>query len=90
MSVNRESAARLAKKSEEDNITTVLCTWIVIDGCNLVKLTILTAKALPTWLAHTGEGSMAVYATLRTLLVAWKRCALVIDFWSTTYNAFYS
>lgn len=59
----------------------------IIEGCKLVKLTILAAEPLPTWLAHTGEGSVAVSAALRTLLVAWIRRALVTDLWSATYNA---
>lgn len=52
-----------------------------VKGCKMVELTILAAQTLPAWLAHTGEESMAVYATLRTLLVAWIRRALVADLW---------
>lgn len=52
-----------------------------------MKLTILAAEPLPTWFAHTGKGSVAVSATLRTLLVAWIRRALVTDLWSATCNA---
>lgn len=63
---------------------------LITERCKLAKLTILAAEPLPAWLAHTGEESMAVYATLRTLLVAWIRRALVADLWSTTRNAFYT
>lgn len=87
-----ESVARLALShlSKEEHITAVFALGFIIQGCKQVKLTILAANPLPTWLAHTGEGSVIVYATLRTLLVAWIRRALVTDLWSTTYKAFYT
>lgn len=49
----------------------------------MMKLTIFTARPRPTWFAHTGEGGMAVLTALGTLLVAWKRRALVTDLWQT-------
>lgn len=49
----------------------------------MMKLTIFTARPLPTWFAHTGEGGMAILTTLGALLVAWKRRALVTDLWQT-------
>lgn len=49
----------------------------------VMKLTVFTARPLPTCFAHTGEGGMAVLTALGTLLVAWKRSALVTDLWQT-------
>lgn len=50
-----------------------------------MSLTILTARPLPARLADTSEGGLSVLAALRSLLVAWIRCALVPDLCRATW-----
>lgn len=68
------------------NVCVCVCGCVLrsMHGCSfflIFKLTVLAAWPLPAGFAHTAEGSLAIHAERRTLLVARVRRALVTDLW---------